>query len=93
MRLKVLKEAKYSSDERGSFEWIIKSFFEQGNDVFGNYFETKEPFLALHKGKQIVGIDIDRRAEIDIFFYPLIGEAYRPDDPTSIQIFQVKQIH
>lgn len=93
MQLSTLKEAAYKAPTRGSFEWILKSFFIVNGNTFGNYFDVRPEFIALHQGKQITNVDIDRTYEIEVFFYPLIGEAYKPDDPTSIEIYQAKQVN
>ena len=75
MRLQTLKEAKYKGGERGSFDWILNSFFKPPTTEAGmRYYDVDaNKYIVLYEQRYIVRqFEVDRDGHI--FVFPLVGE-------------------
>ena len=69
MKLNDIYEAQYSGHERGSFHWILDKFFV-GPNIDNEYWLDENRFIALYKGKEIIGVRLEDHA---IVMIPNVG--------------------
>lgn len=71
MKLSDIYEAQYSGHERGSLHWILDKFFEGPNND-NEYWIKENEFIALYKGKEIIGVQIDKQTD-EVVLIPNLG--------------------
>jgi len=76
MRIQKLTEAKYANFQRGSIEWVLKTFFDDQHEQDTDLYRVKSDFICIYLNQYLVDL-VEISHDKEVFIYPLIGEARR----------------